>query len=124
MSWTFSHAEEYGWDNDEFDTKEEAIKAGIDYAKEYDYEHIYVGEIFNITFELRTYAETVIEDIAYQLDNECGDIDAGNSFINSISSENEARLQELLDDAFNEWLKECNITCPIHTIDNIERIDV
>ena len=122
MIWTFSHADEYGWDNDEFDTKEEAIVAGIDYAKECNYEYIYVGEIFNITLELRTYAETVIEDIAYQLDNECGDIDAGTSFINSISSENEARLQELLDDAFNEWLKECNITCPVHTIDNIERI--
>ena len=124
MIWTFSHAEEYGWDNDEFDTKEEAIVAGIDCAKECNYEYIYVGEIFNITLELRTYAETVIEDIAYQLDNECGDIDAGTSFINSISNENEARLQELLDDAFNEWLKECNITCPVHTIDNIERIEV
>ena len=124
MSWTFSHAEEYGWVNDEFDTKEEAIVAGIDYNKECNYDYIYVGEIFNINLELRTYAETVIEDIAYQLDNECGDIDAGNSFINSISSENEARLQELLDDAFNEWLKECNITCPVHTIDNIERIEI
>ena len=124
MSWTFSHVEEYDWDNDEFDTKEEAIVAGIDYNKECNYDYIYVGEIFNINLELRTYAETVIEDIAYQLDNECGDIDAGNSFINSISSENEARLQELLDDAFNEWLKECNITCPVHTIDNIERIEI
>ena len=123
MSWTFSLAEEYGWVNDDFYSKEEAIKAGIDYAKECNYDYIYVGEIFNINLELRTYAETVIEDIAYQLDNECGDIDAGTSFINSISNENEARLQELLDDAFNEWLKECNITCPVHTIDNIERID-
>ena len=123
MSWTFSPAKEYGWVNDDFYSKEEAIKAGIDYAKECNYDYIYVGEIFNINLELRTYAETVIEDIAYQLDNECGDIDAGTSFINSISNENEARLQELLDDAFNEWLKECNITCPVHTIDNIERID-
>ena len=124
MSWTFSRAEEYGWNNAEFDTKEEAIEAGIKYFKEYNYDYIYVGEWVNITLELRTYAETVVEDIAYQLDNECGDIDAGTSFINSISSEDEARLQELLDDAFNEWLKECNITCPIHSIDNIERIDV
>ena len=124
MSWTFSHAEEYGWDNDDFYTKEEAIKAGIEYAKEYNYDYIYVGEIFNITLELRTYAETVIEDIAYQLDNELGDIDAGNSFMNNISNENETRLQELLDDAFNEWLKECNITCPVHSIDNIERIEI
>ena len=104
--------------------KEKCVKAGIDYAKEYNYEYIYVGELFDITLELRTYAETVIEDIAYQLDNECGDIDAGTSFINSISSENEARLQELLDDAFNEWLKECDITCPVHSIDNIERIEI
>ena len=124
MSWTFSYAEEYGWVNDDFYSKEEAIKAGIDYAKECNYDYIYVGEIFNINLELRTYAETVIEDIAYQLDNECGDIDAGTSFINSISNENEARLQELLDDAFNEWLKECNITCPVHSIDNIERIEI
>ena len=33
MSWSFSRAEEYGWDNDEFDTKEEAIEAGVEYAK-------------------------------------------------------------------------------------------
>ena len=124
MSWTFSHVEEYDWDNDDFYTKEEAIKAGIDYAKEYNYDYIYVGEISNINLELRTYAETVIEDIANHLDNELGDIDAGNYFINSISNENETRLQELLDDAFNEWLKECNITCPVHSIDNIERIEI
>ena len=124
MSWTFSYVEEYDWDNDEFDTKEEAIKAGIEYAKEYNYDYIYVGEIFNITLELCTYAEDVIEDISNYLDNEFGDIDAGFKFMNGISSENEARLQELLDDAFNEWLKECNITCPVHSIDNIERIEI
>ena len=124
MSWTFSHAEEYGWGNDDFYSKEEAIVAGIDYAKECNYEYIYVGEIFNITLELRTYAETVIEDIAYQLDNECGDIDAGTSFINSISSENEARLQELLNITFNQWVNECNITCPVDVVNNIERIEV
>lgn len=124
MSWSFSHAEEYGWDNDEFDTKEEAIEAGIRYFKEYNYDYIYIGEWFNFTLELCTHAEDVIEDIACYLDNEFGDIDAGTSFINSISSENEARLQELLDDAFNKWVEECNITCPVHSIDNIERIDV
>lgn len=124
MSWTFSYVEEYDWDNDEFDTKEEAIKAGIEYAKEYNYDYIYVGEIFNITLELRTYAEDVIEDISNYLDNEFGDIDAGFKFMNGISNENEARLQALLDDAFNEWLKECNITCPVHSIDNIERIEI
>ena len=124
MSWTFSYVEEYDWDNDEFDTKEEAIKAGIEYAKEYNYDYIYVGEIFNITLELCTYAEDVIEDISNYLDNEFGDIDAGFKFMNGISNENEARLQALLDDAFNEWLKECNITCPVHSIDNIERIEI
>ena len=124
MSWTFSHAEEYGWDNDDFYTKEEAVKAGIDYAKEYNYDYVYVGEIFNITLELCTYAEDVIEDISNYLDNEFGDIDAGSNFMNNISNENEARLQELLNNAFNQWVNECNITCPVHSIDNIERIEI
>ena len=124
MSWSFSHAEEYGWDNDEFDTREEAIVAGIEYAKEYNYDYIYIGEWFNFTLELRTYAEDVIEDISYYLDNEFGDIDAGTSFVSNISAENEARLQELLDNAFNQWVNECNITCPVDVVDNIERIEL
>jgi len=122
MSWSFSHAEEYGWDNDEFDTKEEAIVAGVEYAKEYYHDCIYIGELSNITLELCTYAEDVIEDIACYLDNEFGDIDAGTSFVSNISAENEARLQELLDNAFNQWVNECNITCPVNVVDNIERI--
>ena len=120
MSWTFSHAEEYGWDNDEFDTKEEAIVAGIKYFKECNYEYIYVGEIFNITLELHTDAEDVIGDIAYYLDDKYGDIDAGSIFLNSVNRKNEARLDELFNDAFNQWVNECNITYPF--IDNIERI--
>ena len=51
MSWTFSHAEEYGWVNDEFDTREEAIKAGIKYFKECNYEYIYVGDIVELTYD-------------------------------------------------------------------------
>ena len=124
MSWSFSHAEEYGWDNDEFDTREEAIQAGIDYADEYNYDYIYIGEWFNFTLELCTYAEDVIVDISIFLDNEFGDIDAGFKFMNGISSENEARLQELLNDAFNKWVEECNITCPVNVVDNIERIEL
>ena len=38
MSWTFSHAEEYGWVNDDFYSKEEAIKglndAGLPYTED------------------------------------------------------------------------------------------
>ena len=124
MSWSFSHAEEYGWDNDEFDTREEAIEAGVEYAKEYNYDYIYIGEWFNVTLELCTYAEDVIEDISNYLDDEFGEIDAGFKFMNGISSENEARLQELLNNAFNQWVNECNITCPVDVVDNIERIEL
>ena len=44
--------------------------------------------------------------------------------MNGISSENETRLQELLDKAFNQWVEECDITCPIDVVNNIERIEL
>jgi len=123
MNWTFNDKEDGIWGNDDFSTKEEAIAAGIEYAKEENWSELYVGQMLEIPVESPIDADDVIEKTAENIDdNYGGDYEPGEKFLNNIQCGDSDQLQKLLDEAFDKWVKERNIKCGAFTIEKVERI--
>lgn len=123
--WTFNNRNEDSWSNEHFNTKEEAVKAGIEYAKEEGWTNLYVGQVQEIPVSSPIDADDIIEKVAEKIDeNYGGDFDPGERFLNNLECGDGDRLQALLDEAFGKWVDERNIKCPCFTIENIERIDL
>ncbi|SMC63854.1 DUF2188 domain-containing protein [Sporomusa malonica] len=121
--WTFNNHEDGNWCNDHFSTKEEAIAAGIEYAKDERWERLYVGQVQEIPVDSPIDADSVIEKAAEKIDDDYGgDHDTGDRFMNSLECGDSERLQELLDEAFYKWVAEREIKCPCLTIEKCERV--
>lgn len=126
------------WWGDAFDSREEAIENGISqYRKalkgigtelfEDDCPNsvqpfFYIGEAVNFSYVVD--ADMVIEDVVDQAYEQCGEAADGFLDFNSITSEQVKELQKSLQSAFDNWLKEYNLTPTFYAIDNVEEIDV
>lgn len=121
--WTFNNHEDDLWPHDHFSTKEEAVNAGITYAKEESWSNLYVGQVKEIPVVSPIDADDIVEKAAEKIDdNHGGYYEPGELFYNSIGRGDSERLQELLDEAFSQWVKERNIKCPCFTIEKCERV--
>lgn len=121
--WTFNNREDNLWTHDNFGTKEEAVSAGIEYAKEKSWSNLYVGQVQEIPVVSPIDADDIIEKAAEKIDdNYGGDYDLGDRFISGIGCCDSERLQELLDEAFCKWVEERNIKCNCFTIEKCEQV--
>jgi hypothetical protein len=121
--WTFNNREEDTWPHDQFSTKEEAIRSGLEYAKDEGWSNLYVGQITEIPVDSPMDADSIIEKAAEKIDdNYGGDWDPGDKFIDDLNCGDSDRLQVLLDEAFYKWVEERNIKCPAFTIEKCERV--
>lgn len=123
--WTFNDQEDGNWSNDQFDTKEEAIVAGIEYAQEEQWSNLYVGMVQEIPVISPIDADNIIERTAEKIDEDYGgDYEPGDRFDDSLQCGDSDHLQKLLDEAFYKWVEDRNIKCPCFTIESVEQCTV
>ena len=123
--WTFNSQEGEIWPHDLFETREEALAAGMKYAKEERLSELFIGEAVDTPIDFTFNADDVIEKVAeYIDDNYGGDWDPGQTFSSSISKEDEESLENLLNDAFEKWIEEREIKSHTFLVQNIERIEL
>ena len=121
--WTFNNYNYDTWSNDHYDTKEEAIAAGVELANDEGWLRLYIGQVQEIPVDSPMDADDVIERTAESIDdNYGGDWKPGDRFLSGIDDGDSERLQELLDEAFGRWVIKRNIKCPCFSIENIEEI--
>lgn len=117
--------------DEEFDTEQEAIEAGISYftntdgyGYEYENDEKFEGESFQVGQQSQHFTnvaqwrviDQVTED-AYEL---CGDI--ADRWLSSISKEDELKLGEMLTDVFKKWLEDTRNEPNFYTIANVKDV--
>lgn len=123
--WVFNDSEYGLWNKgEEFETREEVIKYGTEYAKENQWESVFIGQIKEIPVKSQICAEEVINDTAEYIDDnyDSCDLEFGQKFIDGISTEDSDCLQKLLDTAFYEWVKVRGIATNSYQIGKVEEI--
>lgn len=106
--WSFNFTEDGLWDQEAFDTKLEAIEAGVERAIEEGYETFYVGQFEAITISSNSAidADDILNDLSQQLDDNYGsDFEHGAQWYDGIKTEDGDLLQTMLDEALNTWLQ-------------------
>ena len=123
--WTFNKTNDDVWRHDDFDTKEEAIQAGMTYAREKDWDSLFIGELKEIPVKSPMDADDAITRVAEIIDDKYGgDFEPGDVFLGNLKTGDYDRLQGLLDEAFEKWVKEREIRCHAFTIKKVECVDL
>ena len=123
--WTFNDYEDTPWCEEWFDTKEEAINAGIARAEDEGWSSFFVGRATTVIVNSPFLAERVIYEIANNLgDKYGGDWEPEEAFLRGISAEDKKRLQELLDEALTKWVEERKIDSGVVEVDDVEEVIV
>lgn len=124
--WTYNDQESDIWSFDHYDTKEEAIAAGEEEAKELGWLfEFFVGEVVETPIDYKVDASDVIDKAAEHIDdNYGGDWDPGETFVSMIKDEDTECLDKLLNDAFAKWIEERGIKSHTFLIKNTERIEL
>lgn len=121
--WTITQNEEW-WNNEEFNSKESAIKAGKDYKYGYPNEDFYVGQIYDITFEENElydpseYIINALSDSLYDMCEECAE-----NWYENITKEQEKELDEMVNEAIFRWIEKNKLQPNCYTIENVELIE-
>lgn len=142
--WMFHYGEDEQWDGDDYDTREEAIKYGREYATEYAEEqemddnelkeflasgYFYVGEVCK--FDPYVDADYVIDCIsenAYEFAGEFSESYLSAPGLNASKEKREQwkekvdNLQERLTSVFKEWAKETGNEPTFFSIEGTEKV--
>lgn len=121
--WTFNKQKYETWPYDEFGTKEEAVKAALEYAQEEGWVEVFVGQISEEPVPCPIDSDTLIEKV-YELIDEIDNCECNyaENFSNSITDEQEKDLQPIMEDAFYKWVEKHGIKSHAYTIVNIEKV--
>lgn len=119
--WSYTQDEEY-WDNDWFQTKEEAIEAG---REEWPGESFNIGQQYNLEFTEDQciwfdLSENAIEAMDDALQDEVGEV--AKYWINQITREDEEDLNKRIGKAIIEWIKDRIGQPNIFLVDNMETV--
>lgn len=121
--WTYNFEEAGIWNNDIFDTYEEAVDAGTKHANEEGKDVLYIGQIEMVRLsENAIDVDTILEDLACNLDDEyCSEFEHGDSWYNNITKEEKKLLEEMLNKTFKQWLKKTNNYPTSYTIKDVQK---
>ncbi len=123
--WSFNSQETGDWCYGIFDTMEEAVAEGMEYAKELSWSELFIGEVVEVPIGYSIDADSVIEHIAENIEeNHGGDWGADQAFLDNIGDKDTECLQKILDDALEKWVNERNISSHVFNLKNIERIEL
>lgn len=121
MEWNFKYS--YSLDNEhfscEYDSVEQALAdAKVEAAQEYpsgEVEKVYIGYVCG--FKPVVNAESVIEEIQNDADNEADEVACG--YLEDVSLVDLNKLQEMLTETFNKWAKETGNKPNFFTVENV-----
>lgn len=117
--------------DEEFDTEQEAIKAGIryftnadGYGYEYEYNEKFEGDSFQVGQQsehfVSIYASRILDQASEDAYELCGDI--VDRWLSKVSKEEELVLSEMLTEAFKKWLKDTGNQPNFYTIVNVKDV--
>lgn len=108
--WSYNRTEDGWWSNDTFDTEEEAIKYGLEFAKEEELDTYFVGRFEPVGLNPQIDAVCIIENTAESLDADWGsDFDHGDRWMGKLSDEHYEELEKMMEETFNNWLEKNNL---------------
>lgn len=130
--WTYAHVGEELWNNNDYDTQEEAIEAGIEWYKEWykdeygeelpDYEPI-VFEVGQLSVHVPyVCADWLIDQLQEDAYENCGE--SGEGFLYYITKREVGMLEERLNEALNQWLEDIREEPNFYSIENIKTIHI
>jgi|GEM_PF-6280518 len=118
--WSYNKTEDGWWSNDSYDTEEDAIKHGLEFAKEEELDTYYVGQFVPVSLSPAIDVDDIIERTAESLDEDWGgEFDHGDSWQGKLSEENIQELQKLLEQTFVAWVDKNDLnptSCTVVTI--------
>lgn len=112
------------WDtcSEEFSSREEAIQFGMEEAKEWGDEQFHVGTKEDLDSIIWFDAERILERIQENAYDEAGE--AADDYLDDVTKEQIAELQNMLDDVLKEWFTKHRYYPAFYAVDNIETIEV
>lgn len=126
--WIYSNNEEIWGISEEYDTREEAIKDGVETAKKEGWFNLFIARAVLICPNITVDAQEIIDNAADSLDEQGGcDFDAGQHFLDSISKESIVLLQQMLDKTIKKWQEKINYYNPpiiIYSCEDVELISL
>lgn len=111
----------WDFDYDGYESKEEAIKDGIRFAKEEGYKCFRVGKSIPCSMA-RIYADTIIENAGEQLYDEVGEV--SETYLEGVTVEQENELEEALNEVFYQWHKKHELFPTCYKIEDGEFVEV
>jgi hypothetical protein len=118
--WTYNILEEGNWNNDDFETREEAIKHGREAALSEGNDCFFVGQIVPFIPSIDAYA--VLDGISENACEECGE--SGEDYLTCVAKEDIEKLKEQLNKVLNKWLIDTGNEPYFWKIETIQKIEI
>ena len=125
--WIYNDDEGRVWNkcDEEYDTREEAIAAGREEAKEYGWTDLFVARKEIAKPKISIDAYEILNNAALELNDRYGFCtELGECFLSSFSDTERSLLQEMLDKAMTEWLKSINYQSGLFICCEMERVPI
>lgn len=121
--WSYNFEQAGTWDNDTFDTYEDAVDAGSKQVNLEGKDVLYIGQIEYITLSDNAIdADSILEDLSCNLDdNYPSDYEHGDIWYNNITKEERELLEKMLNKTFSKWIEKTNNYPASYTIKDVNK---
>lgn len=121
--WLYNEPNNDFWGNDSLDTKQEAEKEGIKYAKERGYKEIEIGECIPIPLPCYIDTDGIIEELEEQYANEAGG-EYDRELYSDVTKEDLKWLEEELSKVIQKFNERAKIEPNWYTVTNIYSVKI
>lgn len=118
--WIHSLSDDVFHSTDFFDTKEEAVRAGMDEYGEYLKLTFFVGQVRDLSLTPSVEAEGILESVNETMYEEVGEV--AEDYLIKLPQEQIDELQVELNKALHAWMDKHNNKPTFYKVDNIEQI--
>ncbi|ASA26379.1 hypothetical protein B9T62_18315 [Paenibacillus donghaensis] len=116
----YNKCEDGAWGTSDYlDTKEKAIKLGVDY---YEGESFWVGQIEPNNCGVGVNVDNILEDIHENVSSEIGS-EIAEDYLCDVKSEHSEILEERLNEVLVKWMEEFSYTPSFFKMTNVEKIE-
>ena len=122
-TWIYGPNECGQWDSELYENREDAIADGKDEAKDYGWDMLYIAKAEHVTPRILIDVDEILYLTACEINaSRSCEVDLGESFVKDITKEQKKLLQEKLNKAAKEWLKEINYVSSAYICEDTEEI--
>jgi len=121
--WSFNKSDDEYWNNDVFDTKEEAEKAAVEHGKENGYTEIDVGMCAYLPLPCYVDPDDILERLNEQYAEDAGG-EYDDDLYSDVKKEDLDWLEEEMSKVVQEFHKRADIKSIWYTVTNIHSIEI